>query len=385
MSFCPNCGGQVQESETFCVYCGKRLPADLNERTVPKKPTTKWWLLPTLSLVIASIIIISIPIFTNYQSNQAKSLYQDAKDMALIGDYSQAHHILQQAIDYKKQFPAAIEVISFLNIATNVESDLQNVEKLNKQKKFEKAFDIIQQAERDIQNYNGDLVDQLIINILATKNQTILEQSSYKFNNDPTVEDLKNLFWEMEEISDEKAIVLKEQIQEKLIAMTYQKATTLLDDLQFSRAMRVIDDTLYVIENSEQLESLKATVNKEKTAFETVQEQRIEQALSVFEKEQEVNESNAIEQIDIKLTEDKDKWVINGTLKSVATVPIHSILVSYSISDKHDQIVLENEIYVYPETLYPDEFGNFEFTHFDIPADHVGLTAKIEEITWYLE
>ncbi|WP_058306955.1 zinc ribbon domain-containing protein [Gracilibacillus massiliensis] len=385
MSFCPKCGGQVQEIETFCVSCGKRLPEDLKKRNMPEKPTKKWWFLPVLSIVIASIILFSTYLFTTYQSDRALAYYQEAEEMALIGDYEQAKDLLQQALQYKEKFPSAREVLNFLQVASDVEHNLQKVQQLNENKNFSEAFDAIRQSENELEKYNGDLVDQMTEKTISRKSQTLLNQASYKLNSDPTIEDLKSLVWETKDLSHEQAPELIEQVHQKLVAMTYQEATSLLDNLQFSHALRTIEDTLAVIENSEQLESLKTTINKEKTAFESAQEQRIEQALSIFEEEQELNESHAIELIDIQLKTEDEKWLISGQLKSVATVPIHSILVSYSITDKSDEVILENEVYVYPETLYPDETGKFEFTHFDASTENSRLTAKVDEITWYLE
>ncbi len=385
MSFCPNCGSQVEIMETFCVSCGKRLPEDINKRKLPEKPSKKWWLLPTVSLILASCIIGSTYFITNYQSNKALNYYDEAAEMALIGDYQQAINLLERALDYKENFPAAEEVIAFLNVAMEVEEDIKQVETLNEQRKFAESFNIIRNSEADLQKFSGDLTDQLMEENLATKNQTLLKQATYKLNNDPTTAELKALLWEVEDITHEQADELHEEVHQKLVSMTYQEATALLEDFQFSQALHVIEDTLKVVESSEQLDSLKTTINKEKTAFESAQEQRIEQALSAFEEEQELNESHAIELIDIQIQEEKDNWVITGQLKSVATVPIHSILVSYSIRDKDDNTVLENDVYVFPETLYPDEEGNFEFTHYDVNTDYERLTPKVEEVTWYLE
>src|SRR5699024_6734548 len=169
----------------------------------------------------------------------------------------------------------------------------------------------------------------------------LLREATYKLNNEPSLTTLKSLIWEIEDISHEQAPEVKEAIYQKLVSQTYDIATDLLDDLQFTQALKLIDDTLSVIESSEQLESLKATINKEKTSFESAQEQRFEQALSVFEEEQELNENNAIELIDIHLQENETNWVITGELKSKGTVPIHSILVKYSIIDANNKQLIE--------------------------------------------
>ncbi|QGH34356.1 zinc ribbon domain-containing protein [Gracilibacillus salitolerans] len=385
MSFCPHCGGHVEAIETFCVSCGKRLPEDINQRTLPVKPSKKWWLLPIISLILAGGMIGSIFFVTNYQSEKALAFYEEATEMALIGDYEQAITLLEQALDYKENFPAAEEVIAFLNVATEVQHNFEQIDTLNEQSKFVESFNVIRESEDDLQKFNGDLTDQLLEQNIAMKNQTLLKQATYKLNNNPTTDELKALIWEIEDITHDKATELQEEVHQKLVSMTYQEATTLLEEFQFSQALRVIEDTLKAVESSEQLESLKTTVNKEKTAFESAQEQRIEQALSAFEEEQELNESHAIELIDIQVQKEKDNWIITGQLKSVATVPIHSILVSYSVHDKDEDTLVENDVYVFPETLYPNEVGNFEFTHFDVDTDYERLTPKVEEITWYLD
>ncbi|UOQ85422.1 zinc-ribbon domain-containing protein [Gracilibacillus salinarum] len=384
MSYCPNCGSQVQEIETFCVSCGKKLPEDILKRKRPVKPSRKWWFLPVLSLVIACLIMGSVYVFQRYQTNKALSYFNEAEEMAQIGDYNQASTLINDALEYKEYFPAAEQVDSFLKVAIQTEDTFKQVKTSNDEHDFQQSFDSLQQSEEALQQFNGDLVDQLMEQNLLMKNQTMLAQATYQLNNDPSMDELKTLLWEIEDISEDQAAEVKSQITEKLVSMTYEKATARLDDLQFSKALLVIDDTMKVIESSEQLESLKTTINKEKTAFESAQEERIEQALTAFEEEQEVNESHAIELKDIQLQKDNNTWKVTGELKSVATVPIHSILVKYTVNDEEENALVDNEVYVFPETLYPNEVGKFEFTHYDMESEANQLTPKVEEITWYL-
>ncbi|UOQ48025.1 zinc ribbon domain-containing protein [Gracilibacillus caseinilyticus] len=385
MSFCPNCGSQVQEMETFCVSCGKRLPEDILKRKRPVKPSKKWWFLPVLSILIACLIIGSVYVFQRYQTNKALSYFNEAEEMAQIGDYKQALTLIDFALEYKERFPAAEQVGAFLKVAIQTEDQFKQVKTTLDEHHFQQSFDILQQSEESLQHFNGDLVDQLMEQNMLLKNQTMLAQATYQLSNDPSRDDLKTLLWEIQDISEDQAADVKSQITEKLVSMTYKKATALLNDLQFSKALLVIDDTMKVIESSEQLESLKTTINKEKTAFESAQEERIEQAITAFEEEQELNESHAIELKDIQLQKDKDTWKVTGELKSVATVPIHSILVKYTVYDEEENALVDNEVYVFPETLYPNEVGKFEFTHYDMESEAKQLTPKMEEITWYLD
>ncbi|MDX8044860.1 hypothetical protein SH601_02575 [Gracilibacillus sp. S3-1-1] len=385
MSYCPNCGGQVQDTEKFCVTCGERLPDNIHTRLSPIKSTKKWWLLPISSLITGCIIIGGTYFLSNYQTNKAATFYEEASEMALIGDYEQASTLLTHALDYKDNFPAAKEAAAFLSIAKELDENSEQIQAFNEQNDFSQSLRIIRRSENQLKQFSGDLPNQLLEQNMELKNQTLLNQATHRLHNDPSKDDLKSLVWEVTDIQHEQTSELLEEIKQKLITMTYQDATALLNELQFSKALRTVDDTLQVVENSEQLNSLRTTINKDKTSFESAEEQRFEQALSAFEEEQEQNKSDALEVTDMQLEQEKENWIISGEIKSVATVPIHSILVHYSIRDKNDQIIEENEVYATPETLYSEEIGHFEFTHFDINKKAKDLTAKIEEITWYLD
>ena len=64
---------------------------------------------------------------------------------------------------------------------------------------------------------------------------------------------------------------------------------------------------------SEKLQSLEKTIEKEKSTFETTQQERIEQAISTAEKEQKVNEKDAVKLVSVKVDNDKQgNLVIKG-------------------------------------------------------------------------
>src|SRR5699024_11914754 len=114
---------------------------------------------------------------------------------------------------------------------------------------------------------------------------------------------------------------------------------------------------------SEKLQSLKTTIEKEKTAFETAQEERIEQAINMAAEENEVNQSDAVELNSVKLKKDgKDKLIVKGKVDSIATIPIHSVVIEYTLTSDKDDETLSNKVFIYPDKLYPNETGKFEYT-----------------------
>lgn len=147
-----------------------------------------------------------------------------------------------------------------------------------------------------------------------------------------------------------------------------------------------MEDGLKYAPDSEKLISLQTTVEKEQTAFETAQQQRIKQAVNAAAQDQQLNETDAIELLSAEVEKNEQgDFVITGEVKSVATIPVHSILVEYSLLNGNDTEILSNEVYVYPDKLYPNENGEFEFTHFDISEDTEDLQVEIDTVTWYTE
>ena len=59
--------------------------------------------------------------------------------------------------------------------------------------------------------------------------------------------------------------------------------------------------------------------------------------------------------------------------------------VNYAIAMKKGDEFLKNDVFVYPDTLYPNETGKFEFTHYDIQEASNRYQANVKKITWYTD
>ncbi len=196
-----------------------------------------------------------------------------------------------------------------------------------------------------MRNYTGSLVDQLTTKTNDLRTDTMTQQIAYHLSNDPDMEDLKAIIWKVDGMEHDRAKQLAETARQNLSSITYQKATLLLKEKQFNQAISLIDDTLTYVDSSKQLESLKTTINKEKTVFETAQQERLEQAMSLVEEEKELNQNNALKEIDSTIDIQGEKVMIKGELKSVATIPIHSIKVAYSLYSEDEKKILSNEVF----------------------------------------
>ncbi len=384
LHYCPYCGSLVIEEEKYCMKCGKELPSDFDERVTSSKSKWKWWKYPIIISLVIALFITVLFVRTQQQENDAQELYQQAEEMALIGDYQTSKEYIEQALDHKNNFPTAKAVLDFLKIAIESKNTINEIDALVKSQNYEEALDKLNAIENNISGFKGDLINKLNTTVSDYRNNILYQQAEHKLTNDLSKDELKELLWDVEEITDDKAEVIKEAIQEKIVAHTSNHATELLKENQFNQAMLVVEDGLIYAEESEQLQSLKTTVEKEKIAFETAQEERIEQALTIYEQEDEINRNQAVEVLNVNASVSTNEITVTGEIKSVATVPINSILVSYQLKNNDTQI-LENDVYVFPETLYPDEKGKFEFTHFNKEIKNNDLTAEVTKITWFID
>ncbi|WP_443259449.1 zinc-ribbon domain-containing protein [Virgibacillus sp. L01] len=384
MHHCPYCGTKVKENELYCIKCGKQLPEDTDERLNNHKSFNKYWYIP---ISILAVVILSAGIyyiFLQNQTAQASDLYNKAEESVMDGQYEEAKELLNSALQNNKEFTQATIALNYVQEALKIENSIEKANKYLEKQEFQNALSIINDAENALSNYNGNAVTQLINKLTSERNSIKLEELRHKLDQDPSIDDMKTLLWEAESIKHDDAEEITTGIRNQIINYTYSKASEKLNEKQFSNAMVIVEDGLKYAPNSGKLQSLKTTIDKEKTAFETAQRQRIEQAISSAEEERKLNENDAIELVSVNVkNNEQGKLVVKGKVKSVATIPINTILVEYALSSKSGSEFLSNKVYVYPETLYPDEVGEFEFTHFDIDQEGKNIDINVDKIKWY--
>ncbi|MCF3944751.1 zinc-ribbon domain-containing protein [Oceanobacillus alkalisoli] len=383
MYYCPNCGTKVKEEEHFCLKCGKSLP-DIDSRLEPAR-FQKWWILPiaTLIIVISSVFLFST--YLNHQSTKAVELYTEAENSLLDEDYEQASQLLQSSLDYRKDFSQAQVALQYTNEALQIDERLKKTDQLLQDRSYNEALDILHVTEDKLKTYQGPVVSKLVEKINQTHASVLLEQLKTKLEDSPSIDEIRMLIWEAEEINHSEANDIVTQLRNELVEYTFSTASEALNNKQFNDAQLITEDGLKYAPDAEKLQSLLANINKEKSSFEAAAQERLEQAMDTAYQEHQMNENDAIELNFIDVENDEDgRIVVKGAVKSNATVPINSILVKYTVS-RNDEEILTNEIFVYPDTLYPTEQGKFEFTHFDLKDKSSNLEAAVKKITWYTD
>ncbi len=384
---CPYCGSSIKENESFCVICGEKLPEDLEHRMNPNnRKFNKLWLVPIGVFTFFLLSSIIFYIYLENRSTQAQELYNQAEEKVLLGEFAAGEQFLKEALDLKSNFSQADTSLLFTRRAIEIQSSLAEADSLLQEKNYSEALSIINGAENNIENFYGPAASDLISVIISQRNEVKMEQLQEMLQNDPSIDDLKLLLWEADAIDEENAEEIAKSIRSQIVDYTFSKASEQLNAKHFNDALLIVEDGLKYAPDSEKLQSLETTINNEQSSFETAQQERLEQAMNTAQEEREMNESDAVNLLDIVVeNNEQGNIMVKGEVKSVATVPINSIIIDYVILNKNEAEIDSNEVFVYPDRLYPDENGNFEFTHFDINESSQNLQVEVNKITWYTD
>lgn len=383
---CPYCGSKINDDELFCTQCGKKLPHDLDDRFSKEKINFRVWLVPIISFVLILAFIGGFYLFLQEQTANAKEMFAKGEELALEGEYSRAESAFKEALVHKNNFPAASTNKAFMAIASSIEALLKKASDYAQKNEYQQALTTIKDAESKLINYNGEAVNLLVEDISTYRNKIKLNHLKFQMEKDLSVEELKPLLWQAESINNDDADIIAKGIRERIVSFAFSTASEQLKKKHFSNARDIVDDALKYAPESEKLTSLKTTVEKEKASFETAQQKRIEQAMNAAEQEQQLNKNDAVKLLEVNVAKnEQNETVVKGKIKSLATVPINSISITYQLLNSDGGEIASNEVYTYPDTLYPEEEGQFEYTHYDVSKELKDLKVKVKTIKWFLD
>src|SRR5690625_303938 len=134
---------------------------------------------------------------------------------------------------------------------------------------LEDALTIVNDTDQLLKNFHGPAATPIVKQIDELRSNIKIEQINKLLADQPGIEDYKTLLWEAEAIKTSDAEELKELIRKEIIDYTFSKASEELNKKQFNNALNLVEDGLKYAVDSDKLQSLKTTIDKEKTAFET--------------------------------------------------------------------------------------------------------------------
>src|SRR5699024_9922284 len=245
MFFCPYCGTKVKSEESFCLNCGKKLPNNLAKRMdMSQQGFNRFWLLP-IGLVLLSFVVFTMLFFLSERNTaQALKYYEESEELVLDAKYNLASEKLEQAIKLKPKFEQAVIALDFIKVASKIKKNIEQAHDYVDEGEFKDALSLIDESERDLSSYHGEIATRLVENL--TEEQNIIKYASLlsSLESQPSIDDLKILIWEAEGIKTKEAEKVAENIRTQIADYTHSKAIELLNKHQFSDAHLLVTDGL---------------------------------------------------------------------------------------------------------------------------------------------
>ncbi|MGM0522463.1 MAG: zinc ribbon domain-containing protein [Bacillota bacterium] len=378
MGYCPKCGANVHDDELFCVACGTKLPTDRHLRFQPKKLTKKTWLLPLVSLLLISFAFLGIKWLHQQRINEATEIFDRATEAFYEADYEKSLTLTEEAVSIYPAFQAAEDLNKLLRLYLN-DKDIDHT--LPYQEKLEKLHDL----QITLDDYSGEALDRFVMEIKQTQEQLQLEQIDARLSDDLSIQDLQALVWEIDAIHSTEALLLKQQLRERLSSSIASLANSYLADNQFNDAMELVENGLYYLPEDPRLLSLKETINLAQNQFVTLLEERMQKAYQSYEEEVAFNQSQAVNVSELSLTETSSQQLkVKGMVKSEATVPIYHIEVTFELLDESNNVIDTRTTFVYPDVLYPYDEGQLDYIFLDNQFNDEAVDVKIARVSWLL-
>ncbi|WP_458413464.1 FxLYD domain-containing protein [Schinkia sp. CFF1] len=418
--YCYSCGSEVVEEALFCSKCGTKLQPtaekDLTEENASislnnkkkdesinssnitnesknqsstsqngrfKGEKLKLWVLPLVSIII---VIICNGFFYFYEKNmneKVSSLNAKAEKSAINGKYMESKAELQKAIKLRPQSKELQQNYKTIELAINLTKELDHSSTLIKEKNFDQASKLLKNVQSSLNGTDKLTIFRPLENIVKEKetNLTVAKVRN-ELNKLTTVEELNQKLTTVSTIDAKEASVVKEQIKQKIVQIGYKNAEEQLKKKQFDKALGTVDQAITIVGKHEKLVTFKDRINQEQAAFEKAEQERIEQAMVLAAEEDIKNKTAAVsvENYDYYLNEYGD-LNISGTIKNVATKPISSITIYYSVYDNTGNFLGDFSTPVYPYYLESGESGSFEDV---VSYVYVDSEVRIDHATWYL-
>ncbi|WP_209123266.1 FxLYD domain-containing protein [Alkalihalobacillus sp. BA299] len=399
--FCHSCGNKRLNNETYCSKCGTAFINNLEEisatieqnsfsSTLPpinqqsnNKKTLYLWLLPLVSSLFVTIGLISYYYYETKINERVVSLNQQIEASLSSGDYEQSQQQLTEAlqlrdVDTLQQFEDIIAA------ALIYEQELQEINELIQRNEVDQASHQIETLNEQINETTYPSLLQPIQKKLekAAITLTVVEVKM-ELNELTTVEELAHKLSSLSSLNNEETEKIKQQIVNKIVQFSYEKAEKHLQQHEFSNALYALETGLQYAINNEKLLSFIERVKNEKLAFEKAEQTRLEEAMIAAAKEDLKNRTEAVEitSLDIELDKYGDIYLYGDVINN-GTTTIYSIDIHYSIFDKNDEFVGNSVTSVYPYYLSPGETGRFSHSYYGVYEE---LNVTVDSITWQIE
>ncbi len=353
-----------------------------NQRSKKKKILTIW-LLPLLSTLVITIGLISYYYYETSINEQIVYLNKQIESNISAGEYEKAEKRITEALQLR-DVELLYEYLDAVLLAQNYEQELLEIDELIQMNKVIQASYQIKNLKDHMQGTNYlSLLQPIQQQMEKTEITLTVAEAKIELNELETVEELAQKLSSLSSLNDEEANKIKQQILNKIVQLSYEKAEMHLQKHEFSNALYALETGLQYAINDEKLLSFIDRVNDEKLAFEKAEQNRLEAAMVAAAKEDLKNRTEAVEitSIEIELDEFGDVYLF-GDVVNNGTTSIYSIDIHYSIFNEDEELVGESVTSVYPYLLSPGETGRFSHSYYGVYEE---LNVSVDSITWQID
>ncbi|MFC5405853.1 FxLYD domain-containing protein [Cohnella soli] len=436
--FCSNCGAKSQEGSKFCSSCGASLevtaqaeeqaaamagelaeeetaaalaPAPIimeaDEKpesrekedavvqattqggvstanaTAPRVSGRRFlsltYLLPAASVLIIVILIGGLYGYQMSVNRQVDKLQQQGESLALEGKLAEGMAAIEKALGKRPDHKVLLADRELLTDALSLQARLDDTDKQWKSKKFDDAIKAIDTLDKELATRNGP-VFQKLASLADEKRETIVvAQVSGDLAVKTTVEALIPLFNTVKDYSGDEAQKTSKKIRQKIIDLSYDKASDKLAEKQFAEALTTIETALKFDDGNSKLTALRTKVEQKKKAFEDAENNRIQKAIEAANQEDLNNRTQAVELLTLNAyTDDSGYFVVEGTVKNRAMRPISYILVYYDLLDDAGNVIDSDSIYVSPTDLDVGKTGSFYMDYDNLDGKSSATVTRVE-------
>lgn len=103
--------------------------------------------------------------------------------------------------------------------------------------------------------YKGEVTQRLLDRIISKRNEVQVAQIKQQFSENPTIDELKILLWQIHSIKADKSEELVQSMEDRFINDTFSRASENLQDNQFTTALNIVEEGLRYIPESERLKT----------------------------------------------------------------------------------------------------------------------------------
>lgn len=398
LMYCHQCGEDLNETSRFCVKCGANvqdkiglrgaieqegLPSGRVEKASKGKIKRLYpVLIPMLTLIIFSSGLTLYFFYEKGINKEVLSMQKTAEETALNGNYGKAKELLGMALSKRPKYKILHSDLKEVQKAIKYQDKLDEIKNYIKKSEFEKANEELAKLKDKMGGEKSPIFNgfQKIINEHDTS--LTIGKVKKELNSLSTLDELGGKLLILAPLPEGQASSIKQEIINKIVQVSSDKAEKELLNKRFTDALSTIDQGLQYAQSEKKLIALKTRVEQEKTSFERAEQDRIEQAMEAAAKEDLINKTAAVKVTNLSYEIDRfGDLYLSGSITNTATKQIRFITIYYNIFDEDGNFLKEDYTSVYPYAIDMGGTGFFEDTIYGVYQD---VKIEIDNITWYL-